>query len=282
MAPPLNPLVIEAVLHPTDVLDTHPEAIAHALKLALLARGRLSYLHVGPPGREVAWREFPVTRKVLATWGVLPEGVGHEAMFDLGLTIRKSLRKGGDVATEIAGEIRKAGADLVVMASQDRRGLTGLLPKGTASGLARRLDRPVLFVPAGRPGFVEEATGAVRLERVVIPSARELEPRGCLEAALGLAMVACAGAVQLTVLHFGDPEDQPKLTFPGLRAGWKLEVLPVEGGIATVLPDEAVRHGADLVVVPAFAPLGWRERLRGSLTEQVVRACRCPVLTVPP
>jgi nucleotide-binding universal stress UspA family protein len=40
-------------------------------------------------------------------------------------------------------------------------------------------------------------------------------------------------------------------------------------------------HDADLIVMPTQGRDGFLDALRGSTTEQVLRAARCPVLAVP-
>lgn len=278
----LEPLVLEAVLIPTDFSESDFNGIAHALRIALSAKGRLSYLHVGSKRTaDVQWRDFPQTRKILAAWGVLPEEAGHDQVLRLGLSIRKSLRKGNDLAAELNGEIRKAGADMVVYTTRPRRGLLGRFRKSRSCDIARRLARPVLFVESDAEGLVEPETGAVRLENIVLASAPDLNPAPCLQAALGLALVMATGPVTVHVATLGEADEQIPYLLPKLPAGWKVQPVEVGGDLTRALLGVAEDANADLLVVPGFAPAGVTDRLRGTVTERILARAGRPVLMVP-
>lgn len=54
------------------------------------------------------------------------------------------------------------------------------------------------------------------------------------------------------------------------------------GDPQTVIVDEAVSKGADLIVIGTHGRRGFKRLLLGSVTETVLREAPCPVLTVPP
>jgi len=64
------------------------------------------------------------------------------------------------------------------------------------------------------------------------------------------------------------------------RAGVDVKVLVREGYPATVIEDEAIELGADLVVIGTHGLSGLKHMLLGSVAERVVQKSPCPVLTV--
>ena len=55
--------IIESVLHPTDFSEGSLVAFHHALKAAMVARSKLTLLHVSPD-RTAEWSDFPGVREV--------------------------------------------------------------------------------------------------------------------------------------------------------------------------------------------------------------------------
>ena len=54
--------IIDSILHPTDFTEGSRVAFYHALKAALLAKSKLTLLHVSP-GTDWEWTDFPGVRK---------------------------------------------------------------------------------------------------------------------------------------------------------------------------------------------------------------------------
>ena len=64
--------------------------------------------------------------------------------------------------------------------------------------------------------------------------------------------------------------------------GVETDVMLFEGGAAAGILEQAVRTGADLIVMGTHGRSGVDRLLIGSITERVLRKAACPVLTVPP
>src|SRR5689334_5381907 len=77
------------IFHPTDLSPASEVAFAHALKLALVARGELRIMHVDPDVPQTDWSGLPRVRDTLARWGVLPPGSSQADVVRLGLHIEK-------------------------------------------------------------------------------------------------------------------------------------------------------------------------------------------------
>jgi universal stress protein A len=61
-----------------------------------------------------------------------------------------------------------------------------------------------------------------------------------------------------------------------------IEISLEEGDVPTAITDTAARLAADLIVMATHGRGGLRHLIRGSVTEYVHRASRCPVFIVPP
>lgn len=278
----MDPITLENVLHPTDFTETDHGATVHALRLAHAARGRLTFLHVGPKGGEIDWNEFPKTRKILADWGIVPENASHEDVLKVGLSVRKSVRKGDDLVDEIGNEIRKAGADLVVLSTHQRQGLSRWLKKPLAEAIAREIRRPVLFVPRDIEGFVDEKSGQCRLRQILVPVATDPNPDAAVHTAAGIAQLFAPQPITLTLLHVGPEETRPEVeTSPHPDANWTTTWVHREGAVVDTILAVAAETHADLVVMSTDGRDGWVDAVLGTTTEQVLRAAACPLLAVP-
>src|SRR4051812_29673600 len=87
--------VIRHVLHPSDFSDASRTAFAHALKAALIAKGRLTLIHMTEDPKS-DWSAFPGVRETLERWGILPAGSPREAVSELGIDIAKIIGHGPD------------------------------------------------------------------------------------------------------------------------------------------------------------------------------------------
>src|ERR1700752_4987370 len=80
---------IKSVVHATDFSAADERAFAHALAVALLARAKLTILHVASD-TSADWRGFPAVRKTLERWRLLDSGSDQEAVFEkLGVSVTK-------------------------------------------------------------------------------------------------------------------------------------------------------------------------------------------------
>lgn len=266
-------------LHPTDFSEASEVAFVHALKLALATRGQLHVLHVAPEGAPVQWKSFPGIREALERWGELPPGSPRSAVADLGIEVGKVTAQAGDPVLATAEYLRRKPADVIVLATHQRDGLARWRHPSVAEGIARHAGEIALFVPAGAHGFVSAATGAVRLQRVLVPVDRVPAAQPAVEAAAALAAVAGPAPVTLRLVHAGH-EPFPDVVVHE-RAGWTWERHTVPGDAVTALVQVMHEWIPDLVVMTTEGHHGFMDALRGSTTERVLRAAPCPVLAVP-
>jgi len=265
-------------LHPTDFSEASEIAFAHALKLALVTRGQLHVLHVAPPDSPVQWRHFPGIREALERWGALPAGSRPEAVGALGIAVEKITALAADPVAATAEYLRRAPADVIVLATHQRDGFERWRQPSVAQAIARHAGEVALFVPAGIDGFVSQATGAMQLRRVLVPLAHAPSPQPAVDAAAALAATAGGGPVAFRLVHVG-ADAVPHVTTPTGPA-WTWERQAVAGDPAAALARAMQEWSPDLVVMTTEGHHGFMDALRGSTTERVLRAAPCPVLAV--
>jgi nucleotide-binding universal stress UspA family protein len=267
------------ILHPTDFSEASEVAFVHALKLTLLVGGRLHVLHAGPDDPAVRWRSFPGIREALGRWGVLPAGSPATAVGDLGIDVEKIEAVGDDPVLATRDFLRWHRADLIVLATHQRDGLARWREPSVAEQIARHAGQAALFVPAGVDGFVSATTGDIRLRRVLVPVDREPAPQPAIAAAAALASVGGRAPATFRLVHVGEAE------FPAVapveEAEWVWERRTLTGDPASALIAALQEWTPDLVVMSTVGHHGFMDALRGSTTERVLRAARCPLLAVP-
>jgi hypothetical protein len=92
--------VIQSIAHPTDFSAASTLAFAHALRLALDTKSRLSLLHVNEKGSQDEWTSFPHVRETLVRWGLLNAKAPHvELEARLGIKVTKVEIRHRDRAT---------------------------------------------------------------------------------------------------------------------------------------------------------------------------------------
>ena len=173
-------------------------------------------------------------------------------------------------------------ANMIVLATRRHEGWADRFRRRVAEPLARESKLMTLFVRDGTRGFVDPASGRLSLNTILVPVDRRPEPQPAIDAAgrfldmLGLKGVACK------TVHAGSSGKPPrlKLKWPaGREADW--EALAVEGPPVEGILKTAEKVRADLVVMATDGHQGFMDALRGSVTEQVLRAAPCPLLAVP-
>jgi nucleotide-binding universal stress UspA family protein len=260
-----------AVFHPTDLSPESENAFCHALKLALAGESRLTILHTDAPDeRYTSWHEYPSVRGILERWDLIDAGaLRADVKGELGIDVQKVELLGSDPVETMLRYLQRNPADLIVLSTHGRDGLPRFLRGSVAEPLARRAGTMALFVPHGVPGFVDDKTGQVQLERVLVPIDHGPDPANALRAAKAVA-VALGCDRPLDLVHVGD--EPPAVEGVRLVSG--------EGVVDTILA-EATEHRVGLIVMATEGHDGILDALRGSTTEQVLRRAPCPVLAVP-
>jgi nucleotide-binding universal stress UspA family protein len=215
---------------------------------------------------------------MLEEWGEVPAGVSHKDMRDrLGLDVKKIRKSAANVVKSIVDQINENQPELVVLSTHQRKGVDRWMNPAVAEPVARAAGGLTLFVPRRVVGFVSRETGAVTLKNILIPIDHKPNPQIAVEAAMELARAAKANYVHFTLLHVGAEADMPTLPLPEV-AGWYFERKAWAGNVVEHILDVAEEQNADLIVMATGGRHGFLDAVRGSTTERILRAARCPLL----
>lgn len=271
---------VTSVFHPTDFSPGNQGAFVHALRIALGAKCDLALLHVGHEGEDHGWEGFPSVREHLIRWGILPPDAPHSAVTDLGVRVTKGQKLNPDAVEAIGEYVAGHLPDLVVLSTHQRQGLARLRRPALAEQIARTARVRTLFVPRRVSGFVDEATGAVRLRRILIPLDHDPRPAAAVGAAASLARALGLRELEFLFVHVGAAADCPAVHLPD-NPGWRREVLCRAGDVVDTLLDVSDEREADLIVMATRGHDGFLDAFRGNTTERVLRGAKCPLLAVP-
>lgn len=265
-------------LHPTDFSEASELAFAHALKLTLLTSGELRILHVAPDAGPAGWKHFPGVREALERWGVLPPGSPPAAVAELGVDIEKVQTAAADPVAETAEFLRQHPADVIVMATHPRDGLARWRHPSVAGAISQHAGEIALFVPEGSASFVSPSTGALNLRRVLVPVDQAPSPQPAVDAAVALASLVGDDPVTFRLLHVGGGAF-PAVATPE-RGTWSWERQTEPGDAVDQLNACIGAWDPQLIVMTTAGRHGFMDAIRGSTTERVLRAARCPLLAV--
>ena len=247
------------IAHATDLTGDDEGALVHATALAAAGGARLVTIHGNPA--QVTDADLPDAAALAVRWG---RSVAHE---------RRCHDCCEDVADTVLDALHGLRPDLVVVGTHGRHGFAALVRGSVGETIARNLDVPVLVVPDAIRGFVDPATGAIDLGRVVIPSGDRADAQQGIDAARALAALAGGLELQLEVLHVGD--EVANLAPPGVT------VTRAHGNLEQAIAGFAQARRASLIVMATRGHDGVGDVLFGSHTERVIHESTCPVLSVP-
>jgi nucleotide-binding universal stress UspA family protein len=270
--------VIQSIAHPTDFSATSALAFAHALRLALETKSRLSLLHVNEKGSQDHWTSFPHVRETLVRWGLLNEKAARTDLeARLGIEVTKVEIRHRDPVTGLFEFFLSHRPDLIVLSTHGREGLNRWLKGSVSEEIARHTHVPTLFIGLNSQGFVEASTGDMRLEHILVPVADSPSPRLTLNVLSDL--LACLGVSPSTVrlIHIGD---EPPEVFGGSAPETGATVELIDGPVVETILRVTREQGMDMIVMPTAGQQGFLDALRGSTTERVLRQASCPVLAV--
>jgi nucleotide-binding universal stress UspA family protein len=275
------PIPINTIFHPTDLSEASFVAFVHALKIALLAQSELTILHASnTSGDQVSWKDFPGVRQTLERWGVLPKGSPGRAIAELGMEVEKITGRGGKPLKAVTNYLQENPAQLVVLSSQGREGIPRFLKPSFAEPIARKTRAMTLFVPSHTSGFVDGDTGRVTLDRILIPFNHRPRFRPAVELARSFVRALDDDGGVFDLLHVGERGAAPSIDIPD-EIGWTSEKHYESGDVVDAILRVAEKNRAELIVMTTTGRDGILDRLRGTMTEQVVRGANCPVLAIP-
>jgi nucleotide-binding universal stress UspA family protein len=266
------------IVHPTDFSTASEVAFLHALRLALATHAELSLLHATTEQRGPDWSAFPGVRDTLHRWG--RDGDAGAPAREPALRVGKFVAVDGDPVHAAVEFVQGHPTELVVLATEQRRGVARWTHRATAEPLARGTGAMTLFIPARSEGFVASASGQLTLDRILVPVDHTPKPEAATDAVEALVTGLGATGACGRILHVGEAGAMPALRFP-VPAACQWEIVARPGNPVDEIVAAAAAWAADLIVMTTAGHAGVLDALRGSTTERVLRLTRCPVLAVP-
>ena len=278
-APDDSAPLMESVLFASDFSAGSMTAFRHALKAALVARSKLTILHLSP-GVAAAWTEFPGVHETLERWKLLPPGSSRSDVPQPGIEVSKVVARAQTPLKTVVDHLKANPVDLIVLATHANDPEAGWMKESITDPLARKAGQMTLCVPDGVAGFVSAQDGSISLNSVVIPIASKPEPQPAVAAAARLvARLQCPQGT-FTLLYVGEPGARPVVQCP-IVPGWEWNEITQTGDVIHGIVDTAAKVSADLIVMATNGRNGFLDALRGSHSERVLRTATCPLLTVP-
>lgn len=292
-------MTIHRILCPVDFSEQSLAALRQALAIARWHEADVSVLHVEDPLLRTARGDARFRSRV----GAPPDEELRAFARSAGAPLRPvDVRlAAGEPARVIVERAKQEAADLVVMGTQGRSGLSRVVLGSVAERVIRGAPCPVMAVPPGA-----RASGGVapfdpvlcasdfspscrRALDVAIAMAQEADARLLLVHALPLfplhaAVVPMALSIEAAIdradlrrsaavrLRRGLPEDAVFRCHP--------EVLVVEEPAADAILQVAHDEDAGLIVMGAHTRGALDRMLFGSTAQRVIQHARCPVLSV--
>jgi nucleotide-binding universal stress UspA family protein len=247
------------IAHASDLTGDDTSAFVHASALAAASASRLVTVHGNAPA--LGAPPPPDAAELATRWGC---AIDHE---------RRYHECCDDVADTVLDALRILRPELVVLGTHGRHGLTALVRGSISESITRNLTVPALVIPNGGRGFVNVATGAIDLRRILIPAGTADDARRGLTAARRLLALAGGSETMLELVHVGTRD--PALEELGVT------VTRVDGSLEDAILEVARTHDTCVIVMPTAGHDGFGDVLLGSHTERVIREATCPVLSVP-
>lgn len=270
------------ILTATDFGKQSKRAFFHALSLAVAQQGRMTLLHIGPESRkQVPWDKYPGVRDTLVEWELLDSHASRNQVAEqLGLSVKKMAMRDEDAYNGMVDYLRKHPTDLLVMATEARRGLARLRRASIAQAVAYSTHSRALLIPEAADDLVNCKNGRRELGKVMFVYDHEPDPRSALTWLNDWLPVFSNNEITVDLLYVGDEEDAPEITLPR-NPRLKYQTVAKSGPALKVILEHAEESGTEVIAMMNQHSRGLVGRLRGSLNEQVLRRAGKPVLLLP-
>ncbi|MED5371839.1 MAG: universal stress protein [Myxococcota bacterium] len=255
------------ICYATDLSPESEHAFAYAVALAARKKAPLLTLHASDT----------------ATPNMLPEANGLLQQWNWTQRVQNSRKVHScceDPVDTLLDALSREDVELLVVGTHQRQGLSRLAQGSVSESVALSSGLPTLFVPTQAKGFVEPATGTLRLKRVLIPCSRDaaLNQLAVDKTAALIGALTEQHQVEVHLLSVGTSPATVELPdLPGVK--WTQDRM--EGKVVEAIVGMAARLKVDLVVMGTEGQDSLRDVLTGSKTHQVMRNLRQPLLALP-
>jgi nucleotide-binding universal stress UspA family protein len=216
---------------------------------------------------------------MLSRWGLIEETAPQNAVAEkLGLKVAKVQLEPQQPAAGIQRFIDDHPSELIVLGTHGREGIDRLLHGSIAETLSRRAKILTLFISSGGRAFVDQATGALHLNKILVPIDHSPVPDIALGRIQEFSRVSTGAEPEMHLLHVGS--SIPSISsMAALHATPKVEIR--SGDAVNVIVEGATDIEADLLALPTAGHHGFLDAIRGSTSERILRRAPCAVLAVP-
>lgn len=278
-------MTLSRILAPTDFSDCATGAVKYAKVLARRFGAGITLLHAAPP--RAMFEPLPLTGMAFVEPFADEETHAAAALdayrADLLADFPESdgVLMTGSPAETIVASSRSSSADIIVMGTHGREGLSRAFLGSVAESVIQQSDRPVITV---RP--IEDRPRPAGIARILCPVNYSAVASRAYQHALFLASAFDA---ELTVLYLEergvvDHSDEMKRLrewVGDVPLTVRASLLVDHGEAAVQVNDYALRHGTDLIVMGVQHKRRATITVIGTTTATLTRHAPCPVLTVP-
>lgn len=271
-----------AIIHPTDLSEESMSAFAHALKISLVIKCKLYVVHVAERQDADEWHAFPHVRQTLARWHLLSADAPTAAIFDkFGVEVVKVEIEPQDPIRGLSRFLEGHPGELMVLATHGRAGVPRWVRPSIAEAMSRCTHMQTLFVPGRNNVLVDQATGELNLNRILIPVDHRPAPVAAIKT-IQQFYRALGAEPEIRILHIG--KNVPVVATISSSSHRPPLQVPVEvrdGDVVEGILQAAAEMRANLIGMATAGHRGLLDALRGSTTERVLRQAPCPVLAIP-
>jgi len=267
-------------VHPTDFSPLSNRAFAHALRIALAAKCKLYLLHVAESDADHDEIALPRLRRILTQWQLIDETDPPSALVSkLKIHIENVRLEQRSPPEALISFLKSDNYDLAVFATHGRDGFERWLKGSIAEAVFSHAAVPTLFVPLGARGFVEQVSGDIQFQRVLIPVDFSPAPGRAIETIQRFGELLAGTKIATNLLHVGS--SAPPIHFEASTVRPVPQVILRQGNVIDSILNAAVEFDVDLIGMPTAGHHGILDALRGSTTDRVIRHAPCPVLAIP-
>lgn len=270
----MGPFEPKLILVPTDFSEPAAHALRYASALADRFGAHLLVIHADRFVPVVDFTAIPAdlfcnvqesmvenAREVLQAHA--EENIGATVPFDIRVIV-------GGTLEAIAEQVRESGANLVVMGTHGRAGMSRLLFGSVTESVMRTCTVPVIAVTPGAPE-------SAHVEKVLCSVSFTEAGREALRRAA--ALVDSRRAPLVLVQSMNDDPLRIQQWLPRELVD-RCEMMRRSAGDAEEIVNLATTAGADLIALGVEPDRTVHETLLGTFAERIVQQSRCAVLTV--
>jgi nucleotide-binding universal stress UspA family protein len=255
------------IAHCSEFLTLDDPSFVHAVAIAAGSGAAVRGIHAARDSTRVP--APPPASLLLERWQKPPTAIDH------GWVLAAVADDTTDALLDTIGALDPV---LLVLNTHARRGITRLFADSIAEAVARNASVPVLLLPAGGPALASSETGAVSLERVILPAGSREDTERAAEGLSTLLKLAAIASCSVELLHVEDGSPMPEAALP---SSFDLTHYRSRGPLERAIAERVRDNPPSLLVMTSHGHDQLSDIVLSSHTERVLHECRRPLLWVP-